>query len=222
MPLTVTEVGHAATSYPILFTKHQQTEEFNICGLFSVEPQDNLFVRDDIWLGLYQPLCMQTHPLYLMKDPDNDKGYTVGFEPKSSDIGSDKVHAVFADDGKASELLESKTQLLQESLKNSVHTFQFFKKMEELKLLKPINLNIHYAETGVQSVAGLHTIDEDALYSLNAEQVHELHNNGYLGVIHACLISMLQLNRIVHQHNKTEGKKLILQIKLEAPKASAE
>ena len=78
-----------------------------------------------------------------MKDPDNDKGYTVGIDPKSNDIGSDKTHAV-TEDGKASELLESKTQLLQES--RIQWYLSILQKMEELNLLKPINLNIHYAD----------------------------------------------------------------------------
>ena len=54
MPLTVWSgpSPRVALSF-LLSTKNQR---FNICGLFSVEPQDNLFVRDDIWLGSYQPL----------------------------------------------------------------------------------------------------------------------------------------------------------------------
>ena len=51
--------------------------------------------------------------------------------------------------------------------------------------------------------------------TLSAEQLHELESKGYLLTVHAVLISLFQINLLVRRHNEDEGKKSVIQVKLE-------
>lgn len=74
---------------------------------------------------------------------------------------------------------------------------------------------VHYDNGTMQTLKGLHTLDEDRLQSLQAEQLAELNKKGYLSPIHAMLISIYQLNSLIRKHNEVEQFTKVKQIKLE-------
>jgi len=220
MSIRVTEVGKAATSLPVFITKNQHNGYWGISVVTSVQPGRNLFIENEQWTASYQPTCMQTHPLYLMKSPSKENSYTIGVYPNEQDFSKDKGEALFDGEGKATEYLSRVTALLEADIKNDIHTVEFLNELDQMGLLKAIDLQVHYQEGSVQTIQGLYTINEEAMQLLSAEQLAHLNTKGYLAPIHAILLSILQLNSIVKKNNANDELKNIGQVKLETSKQS--
>ena len=77
--------------------------------------------------------------------------------------------------------LSSAIALLEEDIKNGIHTHQFLEKINELGLIKPINVLVHYQGGGTNTLKGLHTIDEEKLQSIAIAEIDGFARNGLSG-----------------------------------------
>lgn len=220
MRLRAAEIGKAVTNFPVFLTRNTHDGSWVLSALTSFDSGSNLYVKDAQWQATYQPTVMQTYPLFLMKSPKDENSYTIGIDEQSSAFSRDSGEALFDNGGKASLYLSRVKTLLEADIKNDIHTYQFVDKLQELELLKGIDLLVHYQDASVQSLRGLNTIDEDKLNALAPEQLSELSQQGYLIPIHGLLISIYQLNLIMRKHNQIEGAKQIKQVKIEVAKDS--
>ena len=80
---------------------------------------------------------------------------------------------------------------------------------------------VQYGDDAVQTLKGLHTLDEDKLQSLPAEQLQELSKKGYLAPIYAMLVSIFQLNALIRKHNSIDSLNNVKHVKLEVARDSA-
>jgi hypothetical protein len=218
MKLRVTELSKAVTNFPVFFTKDQNHGGWVLSALTSFELGQNLFVDDDIWQGTYQPNSMLTHPLYLMKSDEGQNNYAIGILDKSPAFSKEQGEALFDANGNASSYLNRVTKLLETEVRGDIQTSQFSQKLLELGLLKAIDLQILYQDDSAQTLAGLHTIDEDKLQSLSAEQLAELSRLGYLIPAHAMLISIYQLNLLFRKNNECKRCNTVKSLKIEVAK----
>lgn len=218
LSLRAVEIGHAATSFPVFMTKNQHNGYWNVSAITSVQPEHNLFVENNQWTASYQPTCMQTYPFYLMNSPNKENSYTVGVNIESSDFSTEKGEPLFDADGKATAYLSRVTSLLDADIKNDIQTHQFLEAIDKLGLIKPVDLMVQYRGGSANTIQGLHTINEEKLQTLTAEQLLELNQKGYLTPIHAMLISLLQLNSIVKKNNADTRLNGIQQVKIETSK----
>jgi len=216
--LKVSEVGHAVTSFPVFLTKVTNDTAWAVSAIASFEMNSNLFVENDEWRASYQPTSMQTYPFFLMKSPRKEGEITMGIEESNQAFSKDEGEALFDKDGKASVYLSRVTAQLQSDFNNEIHTHQFTKKLDELGMIKAMDLQIHYAEGAVNTLKGLNTIDEEKLQNLEVKTLDELRKAGYLGPIYGMLISIYQLNAMIIRHNEAGASNKVVQVKLEAPK----
>jgi len=105
--------------------------------------------------------------------------------------------------------------LLEADIQNDVQTMNFAERLDELKLIRPIELLVQHADGTGRNLTGLFSIDEDALKGLDASDIQDLHQRGYLSVIDAMLISLFQLNALVRKNNDQQQLKGISQVKLQ-------
>jgi hypothetical protein len=150
-----------------------------------------------------------------MQSPKDSESHTIGIFEQSSAFSEKTGEDLFDDKGKASLYLSGIKTLLEADITNDIQTYQFGKKLEQLGMLKSIDLLVHYQDGAVQTLSGLYTIDEDKLQALSAEQSHELNQQGYLVQIHAMLISIYQLNLLIRKHNEFKDAKKVVQLKIE-------
>jgi hypothetical protein len=218
MKLRVSELSKAVTNFPIFFTKDPHHGGWILSALTSFELGQNLFVDDGIWQGTYQPNSMHTHPLYLMKSDQGQNSYAIGILEDSPAFSKEKGEALFDENGNASSYLNRVTKQLETDVKGDIQTSQFSQKLSELGLLKAIDLQIFYQDDSAQTLAGLHTIDEDKLQSLSAEQLAELSRLGYLIPAHAMLISIYQLNLLLRKNNESKHFNTVNTLKIEVAK----
>lgn len=213
LTLRVKEVAQAISSFPVFLAKNPQTGLWNIAAVSSFEMGKNLFVNDHHWDAIFTPASMQTYPFFLMNSADNAQGYTIGIAPTSSAF-STEGQSIFEPSGNASLLLSRVKTLLEADIQNDIQSYQFVDKLEDMQLIKPINLVITYADGAVQTLNGMNTIDEAKLQQLSDEALAELNKLGYLMPMHAMLMSIFQLNNLIQKHNKIADNAEISQVKI--------
>lgn len=214
LSLKVSEVGKAATAFPVFFNKIADTREWVISGMMSLEPNTNSFIVDGFWDAQYEPIALQTYPFYLMKSPADDKSFCVGIDEANDAFSQTDGEPLFANDLTASPYLSQITTLLEDDLKNDVLTFRFTKQLEELGLLKALDLKVHYQDSTVNSLNGLFTVDEKKFQTLPIKDLEGLRDKGYLAPIYAMLISIFQLNGLVRRYNQRHSGKKINQVSI--------
>jgi hypothetical protein len=218
MKLRVAEVAKAVANFPVFFTREQQYGGWVLSALTSFEAQHNLFVKDGQWQSTYQPSSMQTHPLYLIQSAQQQQSYSLGILEQSSAFSQDQGHDIFEKNGQPSIYLRRLQKLLEADIKHDINTHQFCLKLQELELLKAVDLVIQYEDDRIQTVAGLHSLHEDKLQALTDQQMLELNKLGYLIPIHAMLISIYQLNLLVRKNNELPTLDKVKQLKIEVAK----
>lgn len=214
------EIGKAVCSFPVFFVRNNVSGGYVLSSICSFEPEMNLFVEDGQWLADYFPTGLQTFPLVLMADPADEKQATVGIDPENPAFCKEDGIALFEDDDKASVYLSTVTNLLESDIQNDINSFHFVKKIEELGLMRPVNLQVNYHDDSVNTIQGLHTINEERLRALTPEQLESFNQNGYLVSMYAMLTSTFQLNALIKRHNQKGTHKPIKSIKLETAKDS--
>jgi hypothetical protein len=215
MKLRVTETSKAVTSFPVFFSRDQRTGGWVLSALTSLENGSNLFIKQHQWDSSFQPSSMQTYPLFLMQSEQQDNSFTLGVMEQSDAFSKELGEPLFDNNGRSSLYLSHMQKLLEADIKNDIETIKFSQKLVELDLLKSISLSIQYQDDSVQNLNGLHSINEDKLNALTAQQLDELNKLGYLIPIHAMLISIYQLNKLVRKHNGLQSLNPIKQLKIE-------
>lgn len=219
--IRVTEVTQSVCNFPVLVTRVAGSGNWSISGVTGLELGANLFVEDDQWQATYMPKSFQSYPFYLMQTNKAQADYVVGADVTSDAFSETDGQPLFDDKGKATLFLNSAKTLLEDNIKNDILTYQFVKTLDELDLLKPIDLLVNYNDGTVNTLTGMHTVDEDRLQSLAPGAFEDLHKNGYLAPIYAMLISLYQLNTLVNKHNERNPEKMIAQIKMQVPRSDS-
>ncbi|MDT0596074.1 SapC family protein [Glaciecola petra] len=216
--LNAIEIAHGATCFPIFITRNTQNGAWAVSAMTSFEIEQNLFVEKGIWQSIFQPSNLRTYPLYLMKVANGEKAYTIGFDAASDALNEIEGIPLFDDNGKATQHLSEITKMLENQITDMQQTYEFGKTLEQLGLLRAIDLHVIYQDGTVNVIKGLHTINEDVLNSLEADKLEKLHKLGYLSPIYAMLISLFQLNSLLTKNNLIDGKPKVSNVKMEVAK----
>jgi hypothetical protein len=183
----------AARFYPLVFSRvGERLLSLAILGL-----QGNLFVDDaGHWeRGVYLPACFRRYP-YLTDETREDAPVLIdaGFEGFDAADGG----RLFSDEGERTPLLQGVLKFLQEYHLHAVATGQFLARLEELKLLRPVEAKLKPPGGGKElTIKDLLMVDEKALHALPDEELAALARNGYLALIYAHLQSMANMNGIM-------------------------
>jgi len=218
LTLRVNEIGQAISSFPVFITRIDTAGDWGISAMTSLEVKKNLFVENDVWMATYTPNMMRTYPLFLMQDPEDKTKPVIGVNENSDAFEKDKGVALFDNNGKPSLYHSQMKVMLENDIKNSYHTFQFLKKMQEFDLIKAMDVNIFYEDNRKNTLKGLHTIDEAKLALLSSEDFEVLRKENYLPAIYGMLVSIFQLNNLIGRHNLQKDALKVMEIKMEVSK----
>ena len=214
----VTEVGQAVSSFPIFMTRVESSGGWVLSAIMALETGINLFVEDGEWQATYRPTAMQTYPFQLIKSPRDEKNYTIGIDEQSTAFSEEDGEALFDEENKASLYLSRVSALLEANIKNDIQTYEFTQKIEDLGLVKAIDVLVEYDNGATNTLKGLHTLDEEKLKSLSSEHFVELRNKGYLAPMYAMLTSVFQLNLLLRKHNELDSSSKVKQIRMDPAK----
>jgi hypothetical protein len=221
MNLRATELGQAANCFPIFATKNSHNDFWSFSSMTSFVPNENLYVKDDKFDVIYRPTSIQAYPFYLMKAPVEENAYTIGILEDQGDFSKTTGEALFDEEGKPTEGTKRRAQVLDADVQRDLQTVQFSKTLEELGLFKPLLMNVQLLDGDSRKIRGLHTIDEDRFQNLSIEELDGLRKQGYLMPIHAMLISLLQVNKLIMLNNEDLERAQIIEVKMEVLKDEA-
>jgi hypothetical protein len=197
--LRANEIASSACNFPVFVTRVTQSGDWALSGMTGLEVGLNLFVTQDTWDATYFPTALQSYPFYLMQAADS---YTIGIDPNNPHISETQGTPVFDNKGQPSMLLNQAKAVLEKNINNDIVTRQFIQALDDGGLLKTIDILVHYQDGTVNTLTGLHTIDEDELQSAPPELFIELRDKGYLAPIYSMLISLYQLNELIQRYNQ--------------------
>jgi hypothetical protein len=216
LKITLQEIPQMAAQLPVVMTRHYSSGQLYVLVMTSFEPHRNVVISNNHWLGFSMPASVESYPFYLMAS-NNQAGYSIGIDETSDDFSTTEGEPLF-NGSKATDLLAKKTALLEQEIVQDAQTSDFLTTLDNLNLLKPFDVIVHYESGTKKTIPGLITINEQQLNALSAEQLHQLHQQHYLPAIYGLLISLTQFNGLIKYHNAQSENKIV-HCELEVAKA---
>lgn len=209
VPVTASEFAQASASFPVVFIKDPGSERFRSVAMLGLESGENLYYKDDTWLGLSVPQSVGMAPFGLGLDPEKENTLTACIDVDSEFVGEDKDLALFEEDGSESELLTNVQKSLGRLYDNERMTENFVKEMLENDLLQELELSLDLSSGEKKKLVGIFTINEEKVKSLSDDKVVDFHKRGLFVPVYAMLGSLGQVNRLVQLRNQSSDVKVV-------------
>lgn len=194
----LSEIPRLVIEYPMAFTTADANGLLFPVALFGVNPEQNLFWRDERWNSIGMPLNVGRQPFFvaIADNPAGGEGATslvpcIDLDnPGVQDSGGE---ALFDENGGETPYLRHKLALLAELVDGEQKTRAFVEKLVALELIRPIELDLKVPGQPSRKITGLQSIDEKKLRALDGAVLAELNGLGYLHAMFAMLSSLGQL-----------------------------
>jgi len=189
VPLASSEFYQAARDYPVIFAGSQG--KLTPVVLLGLRPSENLFLQaNGEWAkGTYVPAFVRRYPFILAKAEDESE-YTVCIDDGFDGFSQDEGTLLFDSDGKDTAYLSKTVEFLNQFNAEMSHTQAFVERLQALELLVQRNLRVSDSQGRHFVLQDFHVVDEDKLAALDDLTAGELNRNGYLGWVHAHLVSL--------------------------------
>lgn len=196
VPVVLGEFLKLCVQYPIVLTKNGATGQFTCVALFGFDQSENLFWTHNRWDALYVPLQISRQPFFLGAEN------LVCIDTMHPAVKQAEGEAIFDQQGAESAYLQQAKQMLAALLEGEEQTNAFIRKLLALELIRPMRLEIEFANRQKQRVEGLYTVDEERLKIATAATIAELHSLGYLAPIYTMLASLGHIYSLVQRKNR--------------------
>jgi len=206
--LVVHEFGAAASSFPVVYMKEPQQGQFRAVALLSFIAGENHFYSDNDWQAVHLPSAFLRTPFELGPDPNQEKTLTLYINDQSDYVNDSEGEALYLD-GEPSQFLQQVQSKMAEYYQQEQLTYQFTQQLLKNKLLKEIELLIEFVDGKKTGIKGIYTIDEEVLRQLDDATILQLNRDNYLLPIHAISSSLIQVNRLIKQHNYCSENKIL-------------
>ncbi|MEO9969927.1 MAG: SapC family protein [Hyphomonadaceae bacterium] len=201
VPLTVTEFGMAACSYPIIFVGDERTP----IAVMGVRQGQNLYVTDEGRTDeeAYVPAFVRRYPFVFASDPQNDQ--LLLCVDSNAPMVSEDHEVAFFENGKATKFTEDAIEFCKEFERQRRGTLTFVEALKKHDLFEEKSISFQPrdatgAESGPpQKIADYWAISEERLNALSDEAFLELKNMGVLGASYAHFVSLLNWSRIIQR-----------------------
>lgn len=202
--VVLSEIPRLVIEYPMAFTRHGETGEYICVALFGVDPDRNLYWRDERWSGATVPLNVGRQPFFvgLANNPaggEGAKGLVSCIDLENPGVQTSEGEPLFDENGGETPYLRHKLALLAELIDGEQKTRAFSEKLVALDLLQGIALELKAPGQEPRKITGLFAVDERKLRALDASAIADLHAAGYLHAMYAMLSSLGHLQVLAHR-----------------------
>ena len=197
VPISLHEISRAATEYPVVFIKNNDTSEYQAVVMLGLKPGQNLSVKDGKWIGLYIPSVVRDYPLGLVINPDVKDKVWIGIRDGVPEVSKTEGQALF-DGEKETPFLEARKEALITHYEQGQVTIGILGFLAEKDLLISQSLSVDVGGDR-RNINGIYLIDEAKLNALSDEDFLELKKRGLLGPIYSHLSSLHQVNRLARR-----------------------
>jgi len=217
--IRVSEISKASTCMPIFLNKFEESGDWSISTITSLELHKNLFVVDDKWSVNYVPNSMKAYPFFLV-NAQQEGEFTIAIDEESDAFNEKEGVDIFDEEGNSSEAMESVIKLLEGDIGGRAQTQKFIETLEEFDLIDALTMRVQYVDGQVQTLTGLNSVDERKLQAMDDETFVKLRNTGFLAPIYALILSVFQLNELMKRHNERPGVRQIAQVSMNPPETA--
>lgn len=195
VPIAGTEFYQAARDFPVLFSGGGG--EGGPIALLGLREEENLFVEEDgTWVeGTYVPAFVRRYPFILARG-EGSQNLTVCIDEGFNGFNETEGSLLFDEDGKDTAYLARTIEFVNRFAAEMQRTQSFVKRLDELELLVTRNLRITDGKGRNFLLNDFRIVDEERLSKLEDAVLGELNRQGWLGWIHAHLISLGNVNRL--------------------------
>jgi hypothetical protein len=200
VPLTATEFGLAAASYPIIFAG----EERSPLAVMGIRTEENLFINEQGRFDpdFYMPAFARRYPFVLAGDQGTER-FVVCIDETADCVTNKNPAQAFFNGEELSSFTQEAFEFLQKFEADRRSTAAMVEEFKKLDLFEPKDM--HFQGTRAdgtpgerQKIADYFAISEEKLRSLSAEQTKNLSDRGMLAVAHAHLVSLGNWQRLVN------------------------
>ena len=205
VPLTAVEFPSAGREYAIVFAGANEGTTIPV-AILGIEDAQNLYLTaDGGWKAGYIPAFVRRYPFIFATDGEG-KSFTLCIDEGFAGCNQDgQGRPLFDDEGGRTDYLEGVLKFLQEYQVQHQRTQAFIKRLQELKLLEPMQANVALKSGEKRSLAGFQVVSREKLNALSAEVIHDLFKSGALELIYSHLQSLSNFGAMVdrlagHRH----------------------
>lgn len=207
VPMTVSEFGLGAASYPVIFVGSEKTP----VAVMGISQGQNLFV-DDTGMPLpdyYIPAFVRRYPFVFAADDGQDR--LLLCVDREAPMISDTPDMPFFEGDQPSKYTQDAIEFCKEFERQRRATSEFVKLIESYDLFEQKSVTFQPRdqqgnEGAPQKIADYWAISEEKLNKLPAEKFIELRDNGVLGAIYAHLVSLLNWSVIIQRALRAQGE----------------
>lgn len=193
VPVVVSEFSLAVVHYPILLSKDADTGAFYCGAMLGFDDGENLFLEEG--RSVYRPLNLQRGPFYTA-------GSELAIDLDHPRVGAVDGQLLFAENGAPTPYLASVIELMRELRPALERTKAFVDTLTKSKLIAPLSIDVAFDDGTKREVAGLYTIDQEALRALPDGTVLALFRSGYLQLIYLMIASLKQVPALAQRKNR--------------------
>lgn len=192
--------------YPIFFSKHPDTGQFQAVAVFGFEEGENLFLSEDGWGATYIPLTIERQPFLIgfqsvLGGAPGERQTVVHVDMDSPRISESEGEAVFLEHGGLSEYLNHINSVLSTIHEGVELDAAFINALLEFELLESFTLDVELKDGSKYRMAGFYTINEEKLGELDGEALAKLHHDGHLQPIYMAVASLSNIRDLIERRN---------------------
>lgn len=197
VPLMAVEFPAAGREYAIVFAGADGGTTVPV-AILGIEDKQNLYVTaDGGWKAHYLPAFVRRYPFIFATDGEG-KTFTLCIDEGFAGCNQEgHGRPLFDDDGERTEYLESVLKFLQQYQAQHQRTQAFIRRLEDLKLLEPMQANVSLRSGEKHSLAGFQVVSREKLSGLPADVVYELFRIGALELVYSHLQSLANFGAMV-------------------------
>jgi len=196
------EFNELHREYPLLLRKTDEAPGFVAHAILGFEKDENLFVEGDRWISTYIPATLARGPFSLGYIRPEDGGNA----PAGIKVMIDEEHPRLRAEGQPVFLpLGGETPYLQ-GIKRVLQTVDaglridrlLYRELVAMELLEEVKIQISVFAELRYDFSGYHSINQEKLAALNAEQLLRLHRLGLLGPVYFLISSLGNFQKLVN------------------------
>ncbi len=188
-----------AREYPLVFVNAGKDETgkelIAPVAIFGLANEENLYLEGDRWRADYMPAVLRMYPFGIGRI--DAERYALCMDMNCPFITQGEGQRLFEDDGKPTAYLDGIHEQLSKIENEVQRTRQFCQLLADKQLLRDMRFDAELPDGQKLVVDGFLAIDEKKLADLPDADVLALHRNGALGLIHAHMLSLGHMRRLV-------------------------
>jgi len=202
-PVFPHEFRNLQAHYPIVFSK-ESSGRFRPVALFGLEQGSNLFLDGNKWDANYVPMAIRMPPFLIgfALPGSGERHMEVHIDVDHPRVSETEGEPLFLPQGGQSDFLKQIAGMLTEIHHGETSVQSFCALLDEMELIEPFSLDVTLDDGTQGRLAGLYTIAEEKLYSLDTEALTRLQEHNYLLPVYMAVASISQFRSLIDRRNR--------------------